>query len=210
MIAEVKAPRPRGRPRLNSDSAKELDKLDDQFQAFDKQVKDLTNDRMNAAPLQEVEAQTKLSQEDIAKSKEIYLKPKRSLGPGVEPKSGKRELFNEKFREDWNYSKEFVQFIAEHREIIGEIIETWTKPFPGVNTEYWEVPTNKPVWGPRYLAEQIRRKVYHRLIMDNRPTEVMGTGTMYGGLVVDKTIARLTAEPVSTRKSIFMGDRAFK
>jgi hypothetical protein len=181
---------------------KEIDKLQKQFDAFENQVNELTHDRMNEAPLKEVEPQTKLSSKEIENAKRIYLKPERHINDG--------QKFNEKFREEWNYRKEYVQFIAEHKELIGEMIEMWTHPFGGVGAEYWKIPTNKPVWAPRYVAEQIRSKAYHRLRMDeNRTASSDGTATYFGTMVADTKIQRLTAEPVSsTRKSIFMGEAA--
>src|SRR6266478_1409050 len=142
-----------------------LEDASKQFDKFDEEIKTMTMDRMNLAPKQEVEPQTKLSQSEIAQTKDVYLKPKRTLGPGVNPKTGEREKFNEKFRDEWNFAKEYVHFIAENYEVIGESIDLWTKPFPGVNCENWEIPTNKPIWAPRYVAEQIKRKSYHRLVM---------------------------------------------
>ena len=94
--------------------------------------------------------------------------------------------------------------------MIGESIDIWTKPFAGVPAEEWIVPTNKPVWGPRYLAEQIRKCTYHRLVMQEHiATETMGMGTMYGRMAVDTVIQRLDANPVIKKKSIFMGKEAF-
>lgn len=180
---------------------KEIDKLAKQFDKFDEEVKSLTMDRMNQAPVAEAEPQTKLSQKEIENSKRIYLKPERVIADG--------QKFNEKFREQWNFDKEYVQFIAEHKELIGETIEMWTHPYGGVGAEYWKVPTNRPVWGPRYLAEQIRSKSYSRLRMDeNKITGAEGGMTYYGSMVVDTKIQRLNAEPVSNRKSIFMGEAA--
>ncbi len=190
------------RPKVNSKAQTELDKIDNQFKEFDNQVKEMTMERMNAAPKEEVEPQTKLSSKEIEKSKDLYLKPKKRIGDN--------QKFNEKFRADWEFQKEYVHFIAEHREIRGDIIEIWTHPFGGVPAEYWEVPTNKPIWGPRYLAEQIQRKCYHRLMMDQKViTESTGMGQMYGALTVDTTVQRLDATPVSSKKSVFMGKRDF-
>lgn len=180
---------------------KEMDKLEKQFEEFNDNVQQLTLDRMNAAPKQETEPQTKLSQQDIAKSKDIYLKPTKTIGS--------REKFNERFREEYNFKKEYVQFIAENKEIIGEEIEIWTKDFPGVPAEYWKVPTNKPLWGPRYLAENISRRSYHRLIMQQSVHSSDGMGQYYGSLAVDTTVPRLEARPVSTKRSIFMGANGF-
>lgn len=187
---------------LNSASERELDKAQKQFDEFDTQVKEMTMDRMNASPKEEVEQQTKLSQNEITKLPDHYLKPHKVIGS--------REQFNEKFRDEYNYKKEYVQFIAENKELIGESLDLWTKPFPGVNAEEWIVPVNTPVWGPRYLAEQIKRKSYHRLIMkENVFTENTRAGAMYGKMAADTTIQRLDAIPVSSRKSIFMGSEKF-
>ena len=129
------------RPKVNSESEKELDRVQEQFNEFDKQVKDLTLDRMNMAPKLEVEPQTKLAQCEIADSKDIYLKPVRTIGS--------KEKFNEKFRDEYNFAKEYVFFIAEHKEIIGEKIDIWTKPFAGMTSEYWDFHTIVPIWCPR-------------------------------------------------------------
>jgi hypothetical protein len=187
---------------LNSASEKELDKVAQQFDKFEAEVKEMTMDRMNMAPKEEVEPQTKLSQNEIAATKDHYLKPHKVISC--------REKFNEKYRDEYNYQKEYVNFIAEHKELIGESIDIWTRPFPGMPAEEWIVPTNTPVWGPRYLAEQIKRKFYHRLIMkENVATETTGMGVIYGKMAADTTIQRLDAQPVTKRKSVFMGDKQF-
>lgn len=203
-MTEEKSLKPR--PKVNNSLAEqELDKAQAQLKEFSDNVNELTLDRMNQAPKLETEPQTKLSQAEIAKSKDIYLKPKRSLPPGVHPKTGIQEKFNERFRSQYDFAKEYVHFTAENNEIIGETIDIWTKPFPGCNCEWWEVPTNKPIWGPRYLAEQLKKKSYHRLKMENRVSGSSGLGIDYGTIAVDTTIQRLDAHPVSNRKSIFMG-----
>ena len=183
---------------MSEKKSKEIEKLEKQIDAFDAEVKALTIDRMNeTAKVAEIEPQTKLSQKEIEKSKDIYLKPERTIADG--------QKFNEKWQKDWEFSKEYVHFVAEHKELIGEAIELWTHPFGGKGAEYWRVPTNKPVWGPRYLAEQIRRKSYNRLRMDeNRVYSQDGSATFYGSMVAETKIQRLTAEPISPKKSVFM------
>ena len=187
------------RPRSNnSEVSKELDNVEQQLNATESEMKSMTLDKARQAPREDVEPQTKLSQRDLEKSKDIYLKPKRSIAS--------KEKFNERYREDYNFKKEYVQFIAEHREIIGENIEMWTKPFAGMPAEEWVVPTGKPVWGPRYLAEQIKACSYHRLVMKQHiVTEENYAGQMIGALQAETTIQRLDALPVGSRKSIFMG-----
>ncbi len=191
------------KPKSTSSLAqKELDKAEKQFQEFDQNIKDMTLDRMNDAPKKEVDSEVKISQKDLEKSKDVYLKPDRSIGS--------KEKFNEAYREDYNYSKEYVRFIPENKEIIGETIELWTKPFPGMPAEFWKVPTGKPVWGPRYLAERIVGCKYHRFIMQqNTISNADGMGQYYGSMAVDTTIQRLNAIPVNERKSIFMGSSNF-
>jgi hypothetical protein len=186
------------KPRLNSESEKELNKVEAQFKAYDEQVQSLTVDRMNQAPKLDVEPQTKLSQNQIAEAKDIYLKPKRSIPS--------KEKFNEDFRKDYEFQKEYVYFIAENKEIIGEEMTSWTKPFAGMPAEEWVVPANKPVWGPRYLAERIKGCCYHVLSMnEQRSAGSDQMGSYYGQIVVDNTVQRLDATPATKRKSIFMG-----
>ena len=186
----------------NSLAEREIDKAEKQFQAFDDQVKEMTLDRMNLAPKEEVEPQTKISQKEFDKSKEVYLKPIRSIGC--------QEKFNEKYRKDYQFAIEYVCFIAENHEIIGEEIDLWTKPFAGMPAEEWKIPTNKPIWAPRHVAEQLSRCKYHRLTMDqNIKSGADGNGQYFGAMCVDKTIPRLDARPASTKKSIFMGANNF-
>lgn len=182
--------------KLKTSSEKELDNCQKQFDAFDENVKSLTQDRMNEAPKQEVEQQTKLSQSEISKSKDVYLKPWKTIGC--------KEKFNEKYRDEYNFQKEYVHFTAENHEIIGEELDFWTRPFPGLPAEEWKVPCNKPVWAPRYVAERIKGCSYHRLKMDNRTTGGDGRGEYYGTMAVDTTVQRLDAIPVSNRKSVFV------
>lgn len=181
----------------NSPTEVAIQKAKDASDSFTNQVNELTLDRMNEAPKQDIEPQIKLSQKDIEKSKDIYLKPKRAIGS--------KEKFDEKWREPYNYAKTYVHITAEHREIIGESIEMWTKPYPGMPAEFWEIPTNKPVWVPRYVANQIKRCTYHRLRTENGSTGSEGGNQFYGTLVVDNTIQRLDAMPVLTTKTFSMG-----
>ena len=197
------------KPKLNSgEMQKEIDKLEEQLKLQEEQLKKLTLDEMNKAPKQESEG-PKISQKEINNSKDIHLKPKRTIF-AIDRNTGKAQKFNEAFRKNWEFDKEEVYFVAEHKEMQGEVIETWTRPYGGIPAEYWEVPTGVPVWGPRYLAEQIRRKTYHRLVMkQNVITEENSVGQMYGAMAADSIIPRLEAHPVSKKRSIFMGDKPF-
>ena len=183
----------------NSNVNKELEQAEKQFEQFEEQIKEMTLDRMNSAPV--AESESKLSQAELNRAKEVYLKPKRTIGS--------QEKFNEKFRDDYNYSSQYVCFVAENKEIIGETIDLWVKPFAGIPAEEWEVPVNKPVWAPRYVAERIKSCTYHRFSMQDKPTSADGNATYYGSMVVDNTVQRLDAHPHNKKKSIFMGSEAF-
>lgn len=180
---------------------KELDSAERQFEKFDKEIKDLTLDRMNMAPKEEVETQTKIANSDIDKMKEIYLKPIKTIAC--------RDKFNENYRKQYEFEKEYVHFYAENKEIIGETIDLWTRPYAGMPAEEWKVPCNTPLWAPRYVAEQIKRKFYHVLVMEQKITGSDREGQYYGSMVVDKTKQRLDAIPVSKNRSVFMGANAF-
>lgn len=194
---------PTSKPKASSGFAqRELDKAEKQFECFEKEIKECTLDRLNEAPKQETEQQTKISTKEAQKADGIWLKPKRTIGS--------KEPFNEKYREDYNFKKEYVRFIAENKEIIGESITLWTKKFAGVPAEEWDVPVNKVVWGPRYLAEQIKGASYHRLRMNEQDVVSSdGMGSYTGRIVVDNIVQRLDAIPVSDKKSIFMGASGF-
>lgn len=195
---------PRNKPIPTSSLAeKELDRLDNQFKDYEEQVKSLDMNTLASAPKEEKEPQTRLSQNQIADAlvKPMYLKPRYSIGSP--------QKFNEKFREQWEFAKQYVPFIAEHNES-GDTIEIWTRPFGGVPAEFWQVPVNKPIMGPRHLAEQIKSRTYRRLVTDeSRKTSSDGTGEWFGQMVAQKTINRLDAMPVTNKRSIFMGDNAF-
>lgn len=195
------------RPEVNSFGQKELDKAEKKFDEFQQEIKEVSsgiNHRMDLSRRPQEEMQVPLSTSQINNAKDIYLKPKRSIGS--------REKFNEKYREAYTYDKELVAFIAENKELVGEEIDVWTKPYAGMPAEEWIVPTNKPVWGPRYLAEQIKRKYYNRLVMNERQvTSQDGTGTFTGQLVVEEQRQRLDARPVAkgSRSSVFLGASGF-
>jgi hypothetical protein len=191
------------KPKAKSSKAEqELERVKGEFDAFEEQVKSLNLDAKSHAPIADVEPQTKLSQKEIDRAKEIYLKPAKTVSS--------KEPFNERFRDEYNFQKEYVRFIAENKECIGEKAELWTKPFPGCTCEFWQVPTNKPVWGPRYLAERIRGCTYSEMHMDTGRGIGEDTAATYmGQMVITKQKPRLTAEPVSEKRSVFIGASGF-
>jgi hypothetical protein len=111
----------------------------------DNDVKKMTLDRMNQAPKEDIEPQTKLSQSDIEKSKDVYLKPLRTIGS--------REKFNEKYDsisiEQKQILKEFINSvdsaphlrefyntkIAELKEHLSKSIKTIQDPATKVKVE---------------------------------------------------------------------------
>ena len=191
-----------GRPKVcNSASEQELVNAGKQLDAFEQGIKDLTMDRAAEAPVREQEPTALISKRDISNSKDIYLKPEKTISC--------RDKFNEKFRKDYEFDKEYVNFTASHYELIGDTIEMWTRPYGGMPAEFWKVPSNTPVWGPRYLAEQIKRKKYHRMVMQQAPAHSDGYGQYYGSMAADSTIQRLDAHPISSARSVFMGARNF-
>lgn len=198
------------RPQVSGTAEREMAKAEAQIQNFQDQLTELTQDRIiQTAPPATSVAQDRRNFEGQKKSKDIYLRPAKNLGVGVNPKTGEREKFNEKFRDNWNFDNENVHFIAENKEAPGWPIEKWTKPYPGIDMLFWIIPVNVPLWGPRYLAEQLKGCVYHVLkTQDNREIGHNGIGVETGGassMIIDCTVQRLDATPVTDRKSIFMG-----
>jgi hypothetical protein len=181
------------RPRLGSSLAEqELDKAQEQLDAFEQSAKSITLDVARSAPLEEKEPQTLMSRQEIKNSQDIYLKPARSISS--------KEKFNEKFRDEYNYFKEYVQFIADSNEIKGESIEFWTKDFPGVPAEFWQVPPGRPVWAPRYVERRINACKYSRWKMEDRPTETGSGIQYYGAMKVETIVKRLEVQSMDDRK----------
>lgn len=189
------------KPKVNSSAQRELDKAEEKFDKYQEDLKSLSYEDARKAPILEEEKQTKLSSIEQQKSGDIYLKPSRTLSDN--------QKFNEKWQKEWEYRSQYVKFIAEHRELIGEKIEVWTHPYGGKGASFWEVPTNKPVWGPRYLADQIKNCIYIRYVTSDHKTSIDGQGTYYGSLVATNRINRIDAYPVVEHKSIHMGESSF-
>ncbi len=185
--------------KFKSTSEKQLDEAMAASDKYNAELKSLDPNKMPAA--KETEPQTKLSSKELDKAQDVYIKPNKTVSC--------REKFNEKYRDEYNFAAEYVHIIAEHKEIIGELVELWTKPFAGVPAEFWQIPPNKPVWVPRYVAERIKGCTYRRLTSENKLTEQAGVGQFYGQMTVESVIQRLDAHPAAKRKSIFMGASNF-
>jgi hypothetical protein len=161
--------------------------------------KSLDVNEMNKAPKREF-AEPKVSQNQISEC-DNYFKPVRWIADN--------QKFNTRFEKEWEFAKEYVQCIPVNNELKGEMIEFWTHPFGGKGAEFWRLPSNKPVWIPRYAAEQLTKCKYHRLVMDrSKFTNSDNSGQYFGEMVVETTVNRLDALPVSDKKSIFMGAAA--
>jgi len=180
------------KPKVDVEGQQELVKMEEQFQVQEKVIRSLDLDTLNRAPIKEV-----APQHPNQKDGEIYIKPHRAIGS--------KEKFNDAYRKEYEFQKEYVLFQAQNNEIIGEDIDMWTKPFPGMPAEWWKVPVAKKVWAPRYVAEQIKRCKYHTLKMVDKATNSDGHGQYYGTMSAESTVQRLDALPVSTQKSIFLG-----
>ena len=198
------------KPKLKSGEAqREIDRVEANINATRDSISSMSLDELNKAPKHEVEPQTKMSTRELQNAKQTYLKPLKTID-AVDPKSGKPQTFNPRFQASYDFYRELVCFTAENNMMIGQKIEIWTRKYGGKPAEYWEVPCNTPVWGPRYLAEQIKSKCHHVIEM-NQQTIVGadGMGSYTGGIEAKKTIQRLDAHPVSQNKSLFMGATGF-
>jgi len=196
-----------GRPRLNAEGQKELDKVENQLSDMEGQRQSLNYDERLSAPKKEVEPQTKIAQSDMDKIDVIYLKPRRSYPPAPNPKTGKvEEKFNERFRAHYEYMSQRVDFTAENYEVIGEAPVLWTKPFPGVNAEEWVIPTNKPVNAPRYVKERLENCGY--TVFKSSQSKISQDGVNYDGYMeIQERKNRLDARENSRKRVISMQNR---
>ena len=193
------------KPNVNAEGQVELEKTGEQIEGMEAKAKSINLDQTILATRKETEPQTKIAQSDSQKMPEIYLKPKRTYPPGVHPKTGAVEQFNEKFRAEYNFQKEYVEFIAENNEVIGESINLWIKKFPGTNLEEWVIPVNKPVWAPRMVKERIEECGYTVF----RATQTLKSeeGINYNGyLEIQERKNRLNAREAPRQKKLYMGN----
>jgi len=184
------------KPKVSASAQRHLDKTEAQFEKYSEQLTSMAQNDIRSLPVKEEEMQTKLSSREIHRDNAIYLKPERTIPDG--------QKFNEAFAKEYEFDCQLVNFIAEHKEIIGEKIELWTHPYGGKGASFWKVPVNKPVWGPRYLAEQIKESRYVKYISEQAPN-MPNTNSMqmYGGIIAETQVQRLDAHPVSTKKTFF-------
>jgi hypothetical protein len=176
-------------PRVNSKGVHELDKVQEQFDDFQAQTKAITVDVASKAPMEDFVPQTLISNKE-ANNSIRYIKPSKSIGS--------KEPFNEKYRAAYEEAKKFVRCIVENREMQGEKVESWTKPFPGMPAEFWEVPVNVPIAVPRYVAQRLSECKYHRLTMEDRATGTTGSATWTGAMVVSETTHRIDCRGVGS------------
>ena len=182
------------KPKVNSEGQKELQKLEEGFDNFKKEIENLEEKRFDKTEAPEHQ----ISQREVEKTPDTYIKPIRIIMS--------REKFNERFREQYNYMKEYVYYTVQHEECKGDTVELWTKPFPGCPAEFWNVPSGRPVWIPRYVAEKLEKGcTYQRLKMQQTNGHSNdGVSMLTGQLVFDETVYRIIARPVSKSKKFSM------
>jgi hypothetical protein len=187
------------RPRVNSEGQKKLEEVQAQLDHVVENARAVDSvEQREFLPRREREEQTKLSSAEQRKNI-IVLKPIKTL-------FAVGQKFDENFREDYNYDKQYVDFIYEHNEEKGSTLEIWTRPYPGVPAEFWLVPANKPVSGPRYLKNQIDNMTYiTRKYVEQKSVGSDYAGQYVGALEVQNVEERASTKEVSKKVKIFMG-----
>lgn len=168
--------------------SKALHKMNTSFDATQKDLTNLTLDHLNKAPLKEGEDQTKLTRSELAEDNIHVVKPERQVHGQDKP--------NPKFEKERKKGWEMVKCFFENREVEGEQIECWSKPFAGDPASFWKLPVNRTVMAPRHLVKQLENCRYHKMRMEEKTVSSDGAGVYYGALVADYTVNRLLAREV--------------
>lgn len=184
------------KPKVDATAQKELDKIDNHF---NEAVKSLAEKVANPPKLVEEEQQTKLSSREVNSFDAPYIKPTRQIAS--------KEQFNEKYRAQYDFDKEYIRAIAENLELVGTTCEFWTKPYPGLPAQFWQVPVNKPVMIPRYVAKRLAECSYIRYMADDNRNQATGTEgghQFYTNMIARETRRRLDCRPAgNTMISMF-------
>ena len=105
-------------------------------------------------------------------------------------------------RRGWQY----VKCICENFEVFGETIELWQCRWPGDPHSFWQVPVNKPIYLPRFVAEHLASRKYHRFKMEDRNQYLVAQETMNGigtSDVAQTMVARETHKRLGCRSAEF-------
>jgi hypothetical protein len=186
------------KPRVNSESQNQLNKADEEFKEFSKQV-EAFNPIEVKAPLEEREQQTKLSTREMKNTDAPYIKPMRNVAR-VNTKE-RPTFWDEKHRPAHDRDWEYVKITAENNELIGSMIEMWTAEYGCDPAHFWQIPVNRPIYVPRLVAKKIAGCKYHRMSMEtadlNNTKLHEGENMQFvGGMVATHTKHRLNAYPV--------------
>lgn len=177
------------RPRVNSKGQQELDKVADQFEDYSSQIRKISDNVTDAPQASDYNPSTKISAREAHRAARI-MKPTKTIGS--------KERFNEAYRGEYEEAKKYVTCIVENFEFSGKI-DCWTKPFPGMPAEYWELPCGTPIIVHRYVADRISQCSYRRLSMDDTPSPTNYVESdRLGAIVVAETKRRLDARPVGS------------
>ena len=176
------------KPKVTSKGEQELKKAEAQLEKFQDQVKSLSVDTVSKAPAQETEPQTKLSKKEIDKLDAPYIKPTRAIFS--------TEKFNEAYRKERDEGWKYVKCIVENNEIHGEKVEKWTKRWPGEPAHFWQIPVNKPIYLPKFVAEELQGCSYHRFVMQSRNPDQVREGEPMEDMVAKETRHRIDCRSV--------------
>ena len=175
------------KPKVNSDGQKSLEQAQGQFDAFAKEVSEF-NPLEAKGPNVLTEQQNKMSTKEVRQYDAPVIKPLSTMPRG-------KFHWDEKWRAERDRDWELVRVIVENHEIIGEDIDCWSAPWACDSAHHWKVPTNKPIYIPRHLAKQLANCKYHRLRMEDRPTDGANGMTFYGSVTVDQVKQRIDCRP---------------
>lgn len=174
------------KPQLASGFAqKEVDRVDAEFKSTTDANANLTQDVLSKAPVKELVPDPFAPKRQLLSAEVPRIVPTFSRGP-----NGKKKPEQESLRKRaWEY----VKVVCSNMEVAGEQIEFWHKPpISGEDCNFWQVPVNRPVWIPRHVAEHIKSRKYHRLMMQEEITvESSGYGEFKGKMVASHSLQRL-------------------
>lgn len=161
-------------PKVNYEGQKELAKVDEAFEKVTEAI--ASCDSLDPkVPVEQVDPYTKLSKRQMALADAQYVTPVKIVNRVEGGKHNAKNYFNEAHRPLYKKDWEWIKVVIENKESIGHPVEKWTAEWGCDPAMFWIIPTNRPVYIPRFVARSIKKCRYIQRTMESDETKMISS-----------------------------------